>query len=394
MRIVVAGHVDHGKSTLIGRLAALTSGVAAPPDAAAVPWAFALDQFEEEQRDGMTIDTTQAAISVGGRVVTLIDVPGHRELFYNMLTGATQADAAVLVVAADEGVREETRCHLTVLNWLEVPVVAVALTKMDAVGGRRDIWEKRSAETTAVLDEFGLPAVPVIPVSGTTGANLVDSGELIPWYDGACFLDCLAPVSGMPAVDDVSRFPVQNVLEVGGDAVALGRLLSGRLAPGDKLCVLPGGKHCTVREVRRFPEDRGPVETGESAGLVLDGAAVSRGCVLASSQESCMVQNRMSVRALWLAEDIPAPGTSLVLRCGTGKSVCRVRAVRFLFDATGAQPGGHAPDRLHRYDFGTVDLETDDPVVATGPGVCPELSRVMLADGGGRPVAAGIVAGE
>lgn len=365
LRIAMVGHVDHGKSTLIGRIRHEMSalpGTAAVDASVAGNWAFVTDQLQEEREREMTIDTTQTFLDTPVCRLVFIDVPGHQELIQNMLSGATRADAAVLVLAGDEGVQVQTRRHALLLAMLGIRTVIVAVNKMDTLGRCEDAF--RALEQTAVdeLRALGIETSGVIPVVARDGDNVVHRSEAMPWYDGPSVMEAIGELELAVAPVDALRFPVQGVLRHDGPATIVGRVLSGSVAEGDALTVCPGGAAVTVRAIRRFPEDHAPAQTGESVGLVLDGPEPSRGDVLAPAGDLPQVTRTPAGRVFWLAETPLALGEEVALRCATQVVPVRVEAIADRLDSATLDPlpPGEA---LAAMQLGTVAFAAERAVV-------------------------------
>ena len=222
LKIVIVGHVDHGKSTLIGRLLHDTGSL--PPGkleeleavsarrGMAIEWSFVLDAFQAERDQAVTIDTTQIWFRTARRDYVIIDVPGHREFLQNMVSGAASADAAIMVVDAAEGVRETSRRHAYLLHLLGIRQVATVINKMDLV----DFDERRFAEVardiTQYLEEIGITPTAAVPVSARAGDNVAKRSERMAWYQGPRVLDVLDGFHRLTvAADQPLRFPVQDV---------------------------------------------------------------------------------------------------------------------------------------------------------------------------------------
>jgi bifunctional enzyme CysN/CysC len=392
VRIVAAGHVDHGKSTLIGRIrhdVLALAGASARDGSVDGNWAFALDQLQEERDGMMTLDTTQTVIDTPEVRIVFIDVPGHRELIENMLTGSTRADAAVLVLAADEGVREQTRRHATLLGMLGIPGVVVAVNKMDTVGHAEAAFMALREAITGTLGTLGIEPYAVIPVVALEGGNVLARSAAMPWYDGPTLLELLADLR--PHVDDATalRFPVQDVYDEAGQPVVVGRLLAGRLAEGDRVAVCHTGAVLELREIRRFPTDHGPAVAGESVALVLEGATPRRGDVLAAPENVPPVSDHVAGRVFWMDAAELHRGDQLDLRCATQLVPVTVEAITGRTDSATLDP---LPDegRLAQMDLAEVHLAASQPLLVEPFARVPGLGRFVL-ERGGRAVGMGTV---
>ncbi|HCK33101.1 MAG TPA: adenylyl-sulfate kinase, partial [Rhodospirillaceae bacterium] len=235
MRIVIVGHVDHGKSSLIGRLLFDTDSL--PPNKQEeirtmsekrgmdMEWSFVLDSFQAERDQAITIDTTQIWFSTDKRDYVIIDAPGHREFLKNMISGAAAAEAAILVVDANEGVREQTKRHAYLLHLLGLRQIVVAVNKMDLVNYDEARFKEVSDEVNAYLTSIGLEAKSIVPISARTGDNVAQKTQAMPWYkkgDVIEQLDSFEPLASLS--DKPLRFPVQDVYRFDGQRTLVGRI--------------------------------------------------------------------------------------------------------------------------------------------------------------------------
>jgi bifunctional enzyme CysN/CysC len=391
LRIAMVGHVDHGKSTLIGRirheLSALPGTAAVDPSIAG-NWAHVVDQLQEEREREMTIDTTQTFLETPGLRLVFIDVPGHQELIQNMLSGATHADAAVLVLAADEGVRVQTRRHALLLSMLGIHTVIVAANKMDLAERSEQAFRTLEEAILAELGELKISASAMIPVVAQDGDNVVKRSSAMPWYTGPSLVEALGELEPASAGFDAVRFPVQDVYRDEVPTV-VGRLLSGSIAEGDSLIVCPSGGTVKVSGVRRFPENHAPAEAGESVGLILEGGLPNRGDVLAPGDDLPRIAEQVSGRVFWLGTEPLAVGELLSVRCATQSTTVRVEEVADRLDSAtlDALP---AVASLARMELGTVRLAAGRALVLEPFARLPGLGRFVL-ERAGTPVGFGII---
>src|SRR6202795_2897918 len=246
VRIVIVGHVDHGKSTLIGRLLAETGSL---PDGKleqlkavsarrGVPfeWSFLLDALQTERDQGITIDTSQIRFRTPARDFVLIDAPGHAEFMRNMITGASQADAALLIVDAAEGVRDQTRRHGYLLHLLGIRQVAVVINKMDRVDFSATRFAEISAEISAHLTGLGLTPSAVIPISARDGDGVAERTPRISWYKGPTVVEALDALEPARPLEQLAlRLPVQAIYKFDHRRIVAGRIESGHLCAGDEI---------------------------------------------------------------------------------------------------------------------------------------------------------------
>ncbi|MGY4342663.1 sulfate adenylyltransferase subunit 1 (EFTu-like GTPase family) [Bradyrhizobium sp. LM2.9] len=268
VRIVIVGHVDHGKSTLVGRLLHETGSL---PDGKlemlkavsarrGMPfeWSFLLDALQTERDQGITIDTTQIRFRTNSRDIVLIDAPGHAEFLRNMITGASQADGAVLIIDALEGVRDQTRRHGYLLHLLGVKQVAVVVNKMDRVDFSAERFNEISDEISAHLLGLGVKPTAVIPISARDGDGVAERTDRIGWYKGPTVveaLDRLEPARPLEAL--ALRLPVQAIYKFDDRRIVAGRIESGSLIAGDEIVIMPAGKIARIKTVESLARDAG-----------------------------------------------------------------------------------------------------------------------------------------
>src|SRR3954466_5587459 len=285
VRIVIVGHVDHGKSTLIGRLLHETGSLPvgkveslkAFSERRGMPfeWSFLLDALQTERDQGITLDTSQIHFRTAARDIVLIDAPGHAEFLRNMITGASQADAALLLIDAAEGVRDQTRRHGYLLHLLGIHQVAVVINKMDRVDFSEQRFHEIEAEIVDHFSSLGVTATAIIPISARHGDGIAKRTPSIAWHTGPTVLEVLdrfAPAR--PAAELALRIPVQAVYKFDDRRIIAGRVETGRVAIGDEIVIMPRGKKARVQSIESWPvsdESRVPHEalTGQSVGVTL-----------------------------------------------------------------------------------------------------------------------------
>src|SRR4051795_13355725 len=265
IRVVIVGHVDHGKSTLVGRLLHETGSLPegklemlkAVSARRGMPfeWSFLLDALQTERDQGITIDTTQIRFRTGSRDIVLIDAPGHAEFLRNMITGASQADGALLIIDALEGVRDQTRRHGYLLHLLGVKQVAVVVNKMDRVDFSAARFTAISDEISAHLTGLGVTPVAVIPISARDGDGVAKHTSRIGWYRGPTVLEALDALQAARAPDRLPlRLPVQAVYKFDDRRIVAGRIESGSLRAGDEIVIMPSAKIAKIRTVESWPQ--------------------------------------------------------------------------------------------------------------------------------------------
>src|SRR6059036_2296995 len=281
LRVVFVGHVDHGKSTLIGRIlrdtASLPEGKieeikkVCDAEGREFEFAFLLDALLEEQKQNVTIDTTEIPFRTARRRYAIIDAPGHKEFLKNIITGASRADAAILVIGADEGVREQSRRHAYLLSMLGINQVIVVVNKMDLIDYSEKRFRQIEQDYRKFLQQLGLNALTFIPASAKQGEKVARASKKMKWYCAANVLEALDLLEPQKRdVDLPLRFCVQDVYRFDGRRIIAGRIETGKLRVGDELIFSPANKSSMVASIERWtPPSNGPAIAGDSIGITL-----------------------------------------------------------------------------------------------------------------------------
>ena len=346
LAVVVVGHVDHGKSTLVGRLlhdlGLLPEGrleaIRAMCERRGMPfeWAFLMDAFKAERDQGVTIDTAQIWFKTAKRDYVLIDAPGHREFLRNMITGASAADAALLLIDAQQGVRQQSRHHGYLLHLLGVEQVAVAVNKMDMV----EFAEKRFNEIrdgcTRYLAGLGIKPAAFVPIVARDGDNIAKASARMTWHRGPTVVEALdAFRPAKPAVDLPLRLPLQDVYKFDERRIFAGRVESGRFKIGDRLLFSPSNKTARVVGIEQWNAPAPPqsVEAGQSIGFTLDEQIfVERGEVASHEADPPIETTVFKARLFWLAREPLRAGAELALRINTREVKATVQAIERVVD--------------------------------------------------------------
>src|SRR3989475_2547492 len=299
LNIVIVGHVDHGKSTLLGRLYADTDSL---PDGKLdkvrdichrqgkeFEYAFLFDAFLEEQEQGITIDTARTFFKWEGRYYIIIDAPGHKEFLKNMVSGAARAEAALLVIDAYEGVKEQSKKHGYLLSLLGIRQVAIVVNKMDLVGYRQGVYAAIEQEYRAFLTQLKVTPERFVPASAKLGDNIARQSDKMPWYAGPTVLETLGLFREETARDrQAPRFPLQDVYKFDARRIIAGRLTTGKIRVGDRLVFSPSNKSAMVKTVEAFNVEPVPTEAtaGQSTGITLDEQIFIKRGEIAAHEES------------------------------------------------------------------------------------------------------------
>ena len=406
LKVVFVGHVDHGKSTLIGRIlhdtGSLPEGkVAAIQQACAAEgmefeYAFLLDALLEEQAQNITIDTTQIPFRTDKRRYVIIDAPGHKEFLKNMITGAASADAAVLVIAANEGVREQSRRHAYLLSLLGIRQIVVVVNKMDTAGYAEQLFRDIEREYKTFLASLGLEAVRFIPAAGRAGVNVATRGQPAQdWYSGPTLLEALDDLAVVTApTGQPLRLCVQDVYRFDERRIIAGRIESGTLRVGDELVFSPANRAAAVATIEAWSADL-PSEAvaGDSVGITLrEQIFVERGYVASHLTETPIQANRFHADIFWLAEAPFRKERQYALRLATQEVKCQLSAVEQIMDSSTLAIARGEIEQVARNEVGRVTLQTRTPLVFDNHDRVPSLGRFVVIDDG-RICGGGIVFG-
>ncbi len=392
LRLVVVGHVDHGKSTLIGRLLHDTDSL---PDGKLeelkrvserrgmpLEWSFVLDAFQAERDQAVTIDTTQIWFKTEQRDVVIIDAPGHREFLKNMISGAANADAAVLVIDAAEGVREQTRRHAYLLRLLGMKQIIVAVNKMDLINQDQQRFRTVTEEMANYLQEIGLQAVAMTPISARHGDNIATHAKTIDWYNGASLIEALDSLERTPApVDQPLRFPVQDVYKFDERRIIAGRIESGRLKVGDELIFSPSNRRGIVRSIEAWNAKEAPIgaSAGESIGITLDEQIyVERGDIASHAGDAPILSDVFRATVFWLGEKPLEAGKQLKLKLGTSEANVTIQSIDRVIDTQDLKSGGK--QTVERNDVAEVTIRARKLMALDEYSRLPHTGQFVLID--------------
>jgi sulfate adenylyltransferase large subunit len=407
LRVATAGSVDDGKSTLLGRLLHDAKGVLADQlDAVAaasrrrggeLDLSLLTDGLRAEREQGITIDVAYRYFATPRRTFVLADTPGHVQYTRNMVTGASTADVAVVLVDVRHGVTEQSRRHAAVAALLRVPHVVLVVNKMDLVAWDRRAFDEAAAQFRAWAAALGLPDVPAIPVSALHGDNVVTAAEHAPWYDGPTLLELLETVDvDVPA--RALRFPVQYVVraperEFRGYA---GRVAGGAVRVGDEVVVLPAGTRTSVAAVETYD---GPLESADEGRSVVlrlaDDVDVARGDLIAGADAAPTPTRTVEATVCWLAEEPLAPRRYLLKHTTrTTKALVEATGVLDLATARVRAATGAAFDDIVLNDIARVRVRTAEPIALDDYAANRRTGAFLLIDeASGATVAAGMAGG-
>ncbi len=392
LAVCLAGHVDHGKSSLLGRLLheldLLPDGKVAALEAASahrgVPleWSFALDSFQLERDQAITLDTTRVRVRTPRREFIIIDAPGHRELVRNLVTGAADTTAALLVVDAESGAEAQTRAHAALLRLLGIRDFIVAVNKMDLLQWDEARFGARRDEIAAALARLGVVVHAIVPVSARDAGNLVAPAAAT-WYAGPTLVSALEALPAQPPapVDAPLRLPVQDVYRSGTRRTIAGRLVQGTLRAGDEVLVMPSGERVHVALLDGWPAPFESAEAGDNVSLTFAEPVIAeRGDLLCAPHQPARLTPIFDADVFWLGHEPLAVGRRLELRVGARAVEARVAAVLHALDVDRLAP--RAATEIPPNGLGRVTLRCAVAVAVDDAADCIGTGRFVLADGG------------
>ena len=412
LNVIFVGHVDHGKSTAIGRLffeKGLFSEqelnkmkeIAEKLGKKGFEFAFVMDRLKEERERGLTISLAYRKIVTNKYTITIIDAPGHRDFVKNMITGTSQADAAILVVAAPEGVMAQTKEHTWLCRTMGVEQLAVLINKMDMVGYDEKKYNEVKEQVSNLLRSAGYKPEKInfIPASAFKGDNIVKKSENMKWYNGPTLLEQfdLFEEPKKP-VDMPLRMPIQDVYSITGvGTVPVGKIETGRMKPGDKVIILPArtGKGITgeVKSIEMHHESLKEAVAGDNVGVNIRGVGktdISRGDVIAHTDSPPTVAEEFIAQiAVINHPTVIAQGYTPVMHVHTAQVPVRFVELQKKLDPKTGQVAQENPEYLKNGDVAIVKLKPIKPVVIEKQSVNPHLARFAIRDAG-QTVAAGI----
>ncbi len=394
LRIVIVGHVDHGKSTLVGRLfhdtGSLPEGklesIQASCERRGVPfeWAFLMDAFKSEKDQNITIDTAQIWFHTEKRQYVIIDAPGHKEFIKNMVTGAAQADAALLLIAADEGVQEQSKRHGYLLSMLGIKQVVVVVNKMDLADYSETRFNEVCAEYREFLSGIGVEPMGFVPVSAREGDGVATLSSKLNWYGGGHIVDTLDAFSQPPKkADDVLRFPLQDVYRFDHRRILAGRIESGSLKAGDTLTFYPGGKQSKIKSLEFWEQEAlNSVGAGQSVGITLETQLfVERGHVaIRSEQGPIACSDEIRARLFWLGQRPLEVGRGVKVKLATQEVEARVHQIHRLIDASTLNVQNEGAKEIRKNDVAEVTLRLREEIAFDNADVCEGTGRFVIVD--------------
>ena len=409
MNLIFIGHIDHGKSTTVGRLMYETGAISeqdlrklkeeeAKYNQATLEFAYVTDELKEERERGMTIDIAEREFQTQKYYFTVIDAPGHRDFVKNMITGASQADAAVLVVSATEGIQPQTREHAYLAKVLGINQLVVGINKMDAVNYDHVKFEDVKSKVANLLKTIGYDTSKIlfVPYSALQGDNVSKPSDKMPWYSGPTLLQAIDMFEVPPKpIDKPLRLPIQDVYTVSGfGTVPVGRVETGVMKPGDIIVIMPPGIKTDVKSIEMHHKPLQRAEPGDNIGFNIKGVDkkdLKRGDVVGPADNPPTVAEEFTAQIVVINHPTAiAPGYTPVFHIHTAQVACTIAEILEKKDPRTGQTIQKNPEFIKNGDVAIVRIKPTRPVVVEKYSDFPQLGRFAVRDMG-QTVAAGIV---
>ena len=407
--LAIIGHVDHGKSTLVGRLLFETGSVpehvieqhreeAEEKGKGGFEFAYVMDNLAEERERGVTIDIAHQEFDTDEYNFTIVDTPGHRDFVKNMITGASQADHAVLVVAADDGVQPQTQEHVFLARTLGIDELIVAVNKMDLVDYDESRYREAVDAVKQLLEQvrFGTDDASFIPTSAFQGANVSEHTEETPWYDGPTILEALNSLpEPEPPTDAPLRLPIQDVYTISGiGTVPVGRVETGVLNTGDNVSFQPSDIAGEVKTIEMHHEEVDEAGPGDNVGFNVRGVGkddIRRGDVAGPADDPPTVAETFQAQIVVMQHpSVITAGYTPVLHAHTAQVACTVESIDRTLDPASGETAEENPDYIESGDAAVVTLRPQKPLSIEPSSEIPELGSFAIRDMG-QTIAAGKV---
>lgn len=394
VKIVVVGHVDHGKSTVIGRLLYDTNSL---PEGAIdrvkriskekgkpFEYAYLLDAFEEEQKQGITIDTTQLQFFTQKRDYVIIDAPGHKEFLKNMISGAASAEAALLVIDGNEGIKEQSKRHGYILSLLGIQKVYVIVNKMDLLDYSEEKFLNIQREFDTFLSSLQITPLAYIPISAFYGENIASYSYKMPWYKGKPILGAIDDIpKDKEEVHKPLRFPIQDVYKFDARRIIVGRIEAGTLNVGDEIYITPGNKTTRVRTIETWAkkDETSVISAGQSVGITVEDEFFhKRGEIISHKEIIPTVSDRFRANVFWMGKNDLITGKKYKIKLATAEVEAEIKTILKVIDAS-TLSGEEKPERVRINDVAEIIIETKEVVAFDEFRNSKVTGRFVIVDG-------------
>jgi elongation factor 1-alpha len=409
MNLIFIGHVDHGKSTTVGRLLYETKAISDRDLARykeitqqlnrpSFEFAFVMDSLKEERERGITIDIAHREFQTSKYYFTIIDAPGHRDFVKNMITGASQADAAVLVISAPDGVMAQTREHAILASVLGIKQMIIGINKMDMVKYDQNKYNDAKKAATDLLKPLGFKTESMlfIPYSAQMGDNVSAKPANMPWYTGPTLLEALDTFTvPVKPLDKPLRLPIQDVFSISGfGTVPVGRVETGVMKVGDQVIIMPSGIKTEIKSIEEHHQQLQKAEPGDNVGFNIKGVEkkdIKRGDVIGPASNPPTVVSEFKAQIVVLQHpNVIARGYTPVFHVHTAQIACTITDILEKKDIKTGQTIEKNPETIKTGDAAVVVVKPTKPLVIEKFSDFQPLGRFAIRDMG-TTIAAGVV---
>lgn len=394
LKIVVVGHVDHGKSTVIGRLLHDTQSLPqgtidkvkriAKETGKPFEYAYLLDAFEEEQKQGITIDTTQIQFQTPKRDYVIIDAPGHKEFLKNMISGACNAEAAFLIIDAKEGVKEQSKRHAYILSLIGIKKVYIILNKMDLVDYSQEVYNDVKKEMSDFLASLHVYPMDYIPISAYYGENILTPSSKLGWFVGKSVIEAMDSIEKEKGIEyKPLRFPIQDVYKFDDRRIIAGRIEAGRLRVGDTISIYPEGRQTKVKTIEHWaPKDKCDViSAGQSVGITLEDEFFNkRGELIAFKASKPFVADSFRASIFWMGKQDLVKNKKYKIKLATREIEGEVDEIIRVIDATSLDSNKDVQS-VALNDVAEVIIKTKEMISFDRFLECQVTGRFVIVDG-------------
>ncbi|MBU0532699.1 50S ribosome-binding GTPase [Candidatus Micrarchaeota archaeon] len=395
IKISLLGHKDHGKSTLIGRLLYETHSITedrineAKATCKALgkefEYAFLLDSFEEEREGGFTLDTTRAQVHHNNVIYELIDVPGHKELVKNMLTGASLAHAAILIVSAqpNERLRDETKLHLYLASLLGIKNLVVAINKIDTIHYNEEEFSKIKKEITEILESFDYDELSFVPVSAMKGDNIVSQSDAVPWYKGKTIIEFMEEFANFDYEKEIRELPARMFVQDVYDGMLVGRIETGVFRIGEEIAIEPVNTTAVIQEMIVRHKNVEEAHAGQNVGMKLIGnGTAKRGDVCMPAKSKVDAVKTINAKIFCLPGNEMKVGDKLSIICASQEGKSKIVSIEEKINPITDKEPKKDVNEISGWEAAKVRIELSEPLVFESFSKIPHTGRfVLLKDG-------------
>ena len=388
-KVVIIGHIDHGKSTLIGRILYETNSLSEDKmkeikkvceDLGRITeFAYLIDNLQEEREEQYTLDTTQTFFKTGKRSYIIIDAPGHKEFIKNMITGASQADLAILLIDSKEGIKEQTKRHAYIIKMLGIKNLIVAINKMDLINYEKSSFNRIKDEIMNSLSRLNLKPNDVIPISALLGENILKKSDKLKWYNGLTLLNSLDSIKIEEEKEGVLRFPVQDIYQIEGKSIIVGRIESGSLKKGEEIVILPEGENNKIKTIETIGPKKDFVKKGESIGITLEKTTNQKiGSIICKKDNLPLITKEFKAKIFWMSDKSLNLNEEVTIKCATQESKCKISEISKKIDSSTLRVLEEKSNKLNETEVGEVVINTNKDLVIENFEDIPELGRFVI----------------